>query len=222
MSDNRLTQSEYDSWEPLPAALKRVQEHLRNNAKEEIRARLYAGRLRSAARESRWEHENNTREDRTFEILSGSLWTKSQMLGDHESVWSTGSRTFIIPDRYHGDLGTECVGLRVDPNGILQILRDAGVSLPAATPSTSAPIAVQAKDKGGRPRAEWWDDLWVEVVRQARTGEIAAGTFKSAARLQIHLDEIYERQHPGFSPGDSTLKPMSLKSFKMLQENGGK
>ncbi|HEX5229568.1 MAG TPA: hypothetical protein VFW44_17775, partial [Bryobacteraceae bacterium] len=38
------------------------------------------------------------------------------------------------------------------------------------TPTVSAPVTTAAR--GGRPPAEYWDDLWVEMCRQLYAGEL--------------------------------------------------
>jgi hypothetical protein len=69
------------------------------------------------------------------------------------------------------------------------------------------------KARGGAPRKDWWDDLWIEMIRRIRAGTL---TPQSAADLQRTMltwlgdQEIY--------PGDDTLKKTARKLFKYLEE----
>lgn len=87
-------------------------------------------------------------------------------------------------------------------------------------PNASAVEPAIARKRVGAPRKGWWDDLWIEILSRVQRGELHGQTAKSAARLEDHLLDIAEGM--GFSPGDSSLKPMSLKLFKYLKESGGK
>lgn len=80
------------------------------------------------------------------------------------------------------------------------------------------PASKPARGRRGAPRKDWWDLLWIEMIRRIRAGTLKP---KNQADLQRILEE-----HAGnvldVDYGDSTLKPMASNLFKYLQENGGK
>lgn len=90
----------------------------------------------------------------------------------------------------------------------------------APTPAPEIGFHQPENKKVGAPRKGWWDDLWIEVMCRIGTGVLNADSAPSGSQLEFVLLDIAKEL--GFSPGESTLKPMALKLFKYLKEVGGK
>jgi hypothetical protein len=73
-----------------------------------------------------------------------------------------------------------------------------------------------AKIRGAK-RKDWWDHLWIEMIRRIRAGTL---TPKSKAELQATLEDYVDEI--GGNYGDSTLKPMASNLFEYLEEIRGK
>jgi hypothetical protein len=71
---------------------------------------------------------------------------------------------------------------------------------------SNAPLAV-----GGRPAAEWWDDLWVEMCRQIYTGELVP---KRQADLEKAMQSWCAAK--GYSDAVSTVRPRARKLWQAL------
>jgi hypothetical protein len=87
------------------------------------------------------------------------------------------------------------------------------------TPSTSneRPAAKIDKGRRGPKRKDWWDHLWIEMIRRIRAQTLKP---KNQASLQAEMED-FVRDDLGTEPGDSTLKPMAAKLFKFLEEISG-
>lgn len=142
-------------------------------------------------------------------LHSWHWWQQMPQLTD--DFWETGYLEIMIPEKVGGLSFKTCgsiryFGVRFDP-----------ARLPNATTVTEQGTAATIKPAGGRPRKDWWDDLWIEMFRRIEAGQLSP---QSAADLQRQMEDwLGEKQE---YPGDSTLKPMSLKLFKYLRERAGK
>lgn len=218
-----ITAEEYDSWEPIPTAKARVKDRIGyERACTEINRRIAMGSLRAAARER-------------FTAIGGivlftevqDVW-RIQKPSFHMDVWTTGSYDVTISRHSSRPTDVQCQAIRVEPAGIDLLLADAGHAPNRSVQAPSAPTHVNPdiqafKSKGGAPRKSWWDDLWIEVLREIETGKLTADTFKNAKLLEFHLTEIVEKQSEGkFFPGESTCQPMAQKILKYLKEARGK
>ena len=161
---------------------------------------------------------------RPFPSVPREYWEDDEIVDDCD-FWDTGDITFKVGGvTGYGDW-TRIIFLDVR---FKQIQSDAPADWFALKPKQSVatrdkatqPQSAEAppppaSKKGGAPRKGWWDDLWISVIAQIQSGAIKAGGFPSAAKLEEHLIGIAEGK--GFFPGESTLKPMSQKLFKFIE-----
>jgi hypothetical protein len=87
----------------------------------------------------------------------------------------------------------------------------------AGTDPSATPAAPPGKKKGGAPRKDWWDHLWIEMIRR-----IENGTLDPASAADLERDMLEWLGAQGIYPGDSTLKTTSRNLFKYLKEKRGK
>jgi hypothetical protein len=62
-----------------------------------------------------------------------------------------------------------------DPVGVRELFPTGTASAPTATQTEQAGAPLSSRspaNKGGRPRKEWWDSLWVEMARQLYAGDL--------------------------------------------------
>jgi hypothetical protein len=65
--------------------------------------------------------------------------------------------------------------------------------------------------KGGRPPADWWDDLWIEICRQLFTGDLKPAK-------QAHVENAMKTwaAQNGHDVGDSSIRPRARKLFSAI------
>lgn len=126
-----IDQKEFETWLPFTTAYHLVREYLPAQAKGELRARLSAGRMKAACRESTWDGLGDEAEDRTFEILPHWVWRTPPT--DADNVWATSRKVFAIRQGNEDPIIIEALGLRLEPSAVIQILADAGID-PAHSP----------------------------------------------------------------------------------------
>jgi hypothetical protein len=98
--------------------------------------------------------------------------------------------------------------VRFDPDVIHGLVETATEPEPALCKSA----------RRGAKRKDWWDILWIEMIRRIQAGTLNPN---SPAELQRILED-YTSGTLNQEYGDSTLKPMASNLFKYLQEIGGK
>jgi len=102
------------------------------------------------------------------------------------------------------------------PDGLSSI-RLTGVHFERAAMEELAPAAVeeqepQSANRGGRPRKDWWDDLWCAVWGQAFRGDLQPKNQSDVERAMMAWVE--ER---GETASESTIKPLARKMFAEMQ-----
>ena len=86
---------------------------------------------------------------------------------------------------------------------------DAGVSSThAGQPTTSTATSPK---RGGRPPAEFWDDMWAAIATALYSGELHP---KSQADVQRAMSEWIEGN--GYSAADSTVKARARRLWDLL------
>lgn len=166
-----------------------------------------------------------------FVLIDWSFWNQWDETGEFH-FWEMGDATFEDSNDSTGYNTTQVhfLDIRFDPSTMGSTARPDAPEFsmedrPALPPAIknelqSLPYPVKEKAKGGANRKDWREDLWIEVVRRIRAGTLTGNTAASGSRLEYDLIDIAKEM--GFSPGESTLKPMALKLFKYLNESGGK
>lgn len=94
--------------------------------------------------------------------------------------------------------------------GVYFLAESLNVLLPA---NASEPSAVL--NPGGRPRKEWWDDLWCAVWGEVHRGELIPKTQADLERAMLAWTE-----HRGESVSESTVRPLARKMFAEMNSEG--
>lgn len=211
-----LDPAAYERWLPPLAAVKKLEPLLKpSEAKAEIYRRISGGEVLTVARSSTW-YTRNGLDLRDYARLGAFLWAFNSAPSDADLLWKTGTHTLsrvlnhLSTQRYN----VECFGIRFDPAGIQTILTDAGIEDTAT--AKGAPSV--DKPRRGAKRKDWWDHLWIEMIRRIQAGALHP---KNKAELQEIL-EVYASNTLGENCGDSTLKPMASNLFDFLEKNRGK
>lgn len=97
--------------------------------------------------------------------------------------------------------------LRVD----IEKMLTAGLPSPAAAQKPVASVATA----GGRPAADWWDDLWVEICRQLYTGKLIP---KRQSDIEGAMKDWLATRSE--HPSDSTLRPRARKLWQAITREG--
>jgi hypothetical protein len=166
--------AEYRAWLAPRGALELLKHLTIQQAKLALYDRLRFGHIRSMARQ--WNYKNETGE---FYPITAQAWVDAEHGILVSDFWSTGQITISIRERspaYGSQTFTLALfGVRFDPTGVRALLPPGTASTPntvqsdhAGAPSTSRLSA----NKGGRPPKGWWEDLWIEIVRQVFNGEL--------------------------------------------------
>ena len=80
-----------------------------------------------------------------------------------------------------------------------------------ASPVSNESVQKQ-QNRGGRPRKDWWDDLWCAVW-----GEVYRGDLKPKSQADIEramMSWVIAREE---SVSESTLKPLARRMFVELE-----
>ena len=88
-------------------------------------------------------------------------------------------------------------------------------ALEALVPPAFAPETSPEQNKGGRPRKEWWDDLWCAVWGLAWRGDLQP---KNQADIERAMMAWIEQR--GETASESTIKPLARKMFAEMQREG--
>lgn len=105
----------------------------------------------------------------------------------------------------------DMMGVKFEPDCVRKFVANAiNAKQPPAIPN----VAKQPSSRRGPKRKDWWDHLWIEMIRRMQAGKLNP---KKQADLERELIEYVESEL-GETVGDSTLKPMASNLFKFLQE----
>jgi hypothetical protein len=163
---NEITREEYDTFLTPREMLTRMPFGAANMT--QIGRELRADRYRSAADEAQWAYGGFKGSDK-LAVLPSWLWAIA-MPPPESDFWHTGYLDAWIPDPEKG-------GYPVPGTG--NWLRLYGVRFWAPfldeQPSASAnapPADELQRNKGGRPRNDYWEALLVEIARQLYSGDL--------------------------------------------------
>lgn len=214
MRDASLSADVFEKWLPFAEAYRQIKAHWPAHvARTELLTQLKHGLFHAVAEVTVTKLHGNP--GGVMFPVPTAAWNDEPP--DYDPVWKTGTLTVQLKGHYDWHEWS-FIRIRIDPDDLARMLPAlAGEAIPSVTPVAEEPMAFV--DKGGPRRKGWWEDLIVEIVRQVQSREISGDTFASAAKLEIHLIVTCEKL--GGKPGDSSIKPLSLKMFKYLQENGG-
>jgi hypothetical protein len=164
-----------------------------HDAATTICSRASDGMLR--ARAKRFVVDDHTRDD--VEINKGFWWARGEAA--LEQNWITGDFETWIDRKHH----VRAYGVAFNKEDILCTL---GLD---ALPQKAAAAAVVSKS--GRPPAEWWDDLWVEMARQLFTGDLQP---KRQADIEAAMKNWISSS--GHNVADSTVRSRARKLWRAI------
>jgi hypothetical protein len=82
----------------------------------------------------------------------------------------------------------------------------------SSPPTTSEPQVAVGHRKGGRPPAEFWDDMWAAIATALYSGELKP---KSQADVQRAMSEWIDGN--GYSAADSTVKARARRLWDLIE-----
>lgn len=176
--------------------------------------RLCAGLLKAAAAVAVLHFDDRQeRSDRV--VITPNLWQKAN-LNPQSIIWASsefdvdlrGRDRFaeLEPESY-----VQFFGVRLDLDGLNAIAPIFGEDVVIAD-TKLAP----ARAKPGRKRAEWWDLLWIEMIRRT-----VAGTLKPKNQAGLEREMLDFLSEIGEFPGEGTLKRSAANLFKYIEEKRG-
>jgi len=121
-------------------------------------------------------------------------------LGDF-ATWTDLGRITGNPHLSAGKVQIKAFGVSLLRADIEKMIRT-GPPSPAAAQAPAVPTATA----GGRPPADWWDDLWIEICRQLYAGELIP---KKQSDIEGAMKDWLATR--GEHPSDSTLRPRARK-----------
>jgi hypothetical protein len=170
-------------------------------AKITICQRAHNGLIR--ARAERFMMDENARDN--CEIPKEFWWAEGNTALNQN--WPTGDFDTWIGDEVH----VRAFGvyfLRADIEKMIPASRPQPPAEPDGTPAAPSPAA------GGRPRADWWDDLWIEICRQLYEGDLQPK--KQADIEDTMLSWLSKRnEHPSVS----TIRPRARKLWQAIRKD---
>jgi hypothetical protein len=128
--------------------------------------------------------------------------------------WVSGDFTLTVPgngDRLTMDF--HYLGVRFDPVIIDQMARGLARPSPQQTVRTEDTAPPTAPNLGGRPRADWWDNLWIEMCRQIYNGNLKFDRIADIERAMHDFLATIDR-----SASEATLKRAARKLHAVLQK----
>ena len=143
-------------------------------------------------------------EEREWDIPDW-FWSNFTNVGSSSQDWDRGlfNGKGRAPD---GSCWIRLTGVHFLRVALEALLPDSGPALEDANPT----------NKGGRPRKEWWDDLWCGVWGQVYRGALLP---KTQADLERAMIEWVEDR--GKAVSESTIRPLARKMFLEMQREGG-
>jgi hypothetical protein len=190
---------EGQKWISASEAVKLLKPALKGSYSAQMRicARAHAGLIH--ARADRFMMDERSEDN--FEIPKEFWWAEG-----HEALkqdWEAGDFDTWLNQKHHlRAFGVSFLRAEIEK------LVPAAVAEPRTPPSPASAV-------GGRPPADWWDDLWVEICRQIYTGELVP---KRQADIQKAMQQWCSDK--GHSDAASTIRPRASKLWNAVFAKG--
>jgi hypothetical protein len=144
------------------------------------------------------------KESSDFEIPKGFWWAEGNK-ALHQN-WPIGDF----------DTWVEMGNLHLQAFGVSFFRTDIEKMIPADILAPSEPgSAPAAPSVGGRPSADWCDDLWIEICRQ-----LYAGDLKPMKQADIENAMLQWLSNRGETPSFSTIRPLARKLWTAIRSEG--
>jgi len=221
-----LTAAEFEQWLRPSEVLQRLPSDWPDDTKKRvIKRRLADGHIRSAARHSVFENYGSIGSG-DFLPIEPFLWAFPWRAVEVD-FWTGGDIEFIFDSEPHFDSGF---------GGPILITEDTPPPPPPPSPSAQDYIGGEYLDvrlhprdvdnqwpkppnissgKAGRPSAQWWEDMWIEIARQLYAGDL---DHHSQAALEKAMHDWIAAN--GHDAGESTVRRRAQRLFQALNREG--
>jgi hypothetical protein len=164
-------------------------------AQQTICKRAHSGLIRARA-EQFMSGESNRKD---FEIPKGFWWAEGGSTL-HQN-WPTGDfDTWIDRGEVH-----------LQAFGVSFLRAEIEKMIPASKPEAPAAVASPATPKGGRPKADWWEDLWIEICRQLYVGDLKPKTQADIERAMHQWVNDHNK-----TAGDTTIRDRASRLWRAI------
>ena len=228
----------FAAWLPPRDALNRVTELAVVQSPDGVFLEyLRGGIIRSAAQRSSVRYSfGKTSKTKRFEIPQ-EYW--DELTSSSDQLWNAGIACFNI--RQFGSKGDDeetarCFGIRFEPSGNQHLIENLSKKRaqkrwlthkpnspeePHAVP-IEMPPAIQEPPRvenlkspyiGGRPRKEWWDDLWVEMCRK-----IYVDGMQPKKQAEIEKAMLTWATSNGHDVSEGSIRVAARRLFAMFRE----
>ncbi|HEY5239247.1 MAG TPA: hypothetical protein VIJ62_12760 [Rhizomicrobium sp.] len=216
-----ITPEEFSTWLVPREALDSVL-HVTNaeTANKAILRRLQGELVKAVAEQSKSEIPFSAPTIRRFFEIPGPYW-------DHltsEDFWNSGDVDFRLNSFHHLNFREEivrCFNVRFEPRGIRELIDGLPKKAVPSSPISSAPkpaksaarsaeqtTAVSASpNRGGRPKYDYWDDLWTEMCRQIYAGDL---NHKKQANIEKAMLDWAAKHRHNMSEPSARLRARKL------------
>ena len=165
--------------------------------------RAHSGMIR--ARAQQFIMDDKTRDN--FEIPKQFWWAEG-----HQALtqnWTAGDFDTWTPNKETHLQAFGVSFLRAEIENLIP------ASAPAPAPAAAQAPTAPTMTAGGRPPADWWDDLWVEISRQLYGGELIP---KKQGDIETAMKEWLAKR--GEHPSDSTIRSRARKLWQAISREG--
>ena len=202
-----------DEWLPALEALNLAKRHMApNTARIAICTRAHQGLIRARAKK----FVIGDRPPQTNAAVPAMFWWAK----GHEAlqqIWPSGDFSTWIKHKHH----LQAFGVEFNKADIFDMLglkEPEPVPSPPPTPSPSAkpdpdPQRREPVVSGGRPRAEFWEDVIIEVARQIHYGEL-----KATKQSDVHAAIAEWLTANCHDAAESSIRPRARKLWKAFSQ----
>jgi hypothetical protein len=183
----------------------------RGNASRSMLTRLEGGIIRAVYRTMDWRGPRPTALD-SARAIPVIFWRNvSTQITGHSVFWQSGDLTVdasFQPSRTSRGI---YFGVRFDPVAVYDLV---GRPQPTTSASQEPPFAPTAQ--GGRPRATWWEPLWIEMARQLHMGELVPARLADIEKAMKNWLAVAHNAHPS----ERTIREAARKLSWALPNEG--
>lgn len=191
-----ITLREYEDWVHPADALKRAIERFgQRSAIRHLWDALEEGRLQGVAET----HQDSTlNHAQRFVFIPIAHWREVGRQGPESFFWPMADLTVSPSLTTYSMKVIDYQGIRFNPRQLEKL-----IGVPVLQPTT------EPKAKGGAPRKEFWDDLWIAIFAQLWDGKLKPTTQSDIERAMLDWAE-----RRGEKLGETTVKKPAQKLFK--------
>jgi hypothetical protein len=152
--------------------------------------------------------------------IPARYWASHFSREGSSNFWRSGDARFFFSanDRRtaHSTV-IRCFGIKLDPKGIAQMLGPGGIKqilqdTPIPAKDQSSPLASDTRNRGGRPRKDFWDALWAEMC-----GQIYEGALIPKRQADIEKAMLDWATNHGHDLSEAGVRPRARILFNRLK-----